>query len=118
MRIDEAKNWKEAECRACGHIFFRAESYKRDCPVCYKETRGYEIYPGDIQIRCLQLEVEKLKLQVTSTALQTSKAEMRIAQRLKALLFLCHPDKHRGSKRAHEVTQWLLKLRGQLLSTR
>jgi hypothetical protein len=31
--------------------------------------------------------------------------------RMKALLNLCHPDKHPGSRIAHETTQWLLAQR-------
>lgn len=118
MKIEEGRNWKQAECRGCGRVFFRAESYKRECPVCYKEQRSYEIYPSDIQIRCLQLEVEKLREKLAANVSQESRTELRLAQQIKTLLFLCHPDKHRGSKRAHEVTQWLLQLRGRTLSTR
>jgi hypothetical protein len=33
--------------------------------------------------------------------------------RLKDLIFLAHPDKHSGSRLAHETTQWLLSLRAK-----
>jgi len=33
------------------------------------------------------------------------------ADRLRALIRLCHPDHHGGSRLATEVTQWLLELR-------
>jgi hypothetical protein len=118
MKISDAAHWERAECRACGHVFFRTESYKSDCTICFKDTRGYEIYSSDIQVRCLQLEIEKLTKSLQAKTMQTSKAERQLAKQMKMLLFLCHPDKHKGSKRSHEVTQWLLKLRGQILSTR
>jgi hypothetical protein len=33
------------------------------------------------------------------------------AAQVKALIHLCHPDKHGGSEKATEVTKWLLALR-------
>lgn len=38
---------------------------------------------------------------------------MEMEGHLRDLIRLCHPDKHKDSKRAKEITQWLLELRAE-----
>lgn len=73
----------EKTCAACKEIFIVSddEAWKKTCFACWKRARQHRIDFVD---------------------------EFYSKQR--ALLQLCHPDKHNGSKLAQQITQWLLSL--------
>jgi hypothetical protein len=82
-----------AYCRDCGHHFVRDpdESWKTRCLPCWARNRG--IVPGHREPDPILAE---------------------IADKMRSLLALCHPDKHNGSTLATATTQWLLDLRNRI----
>jgi hypothetical protein len=142
----EVSEWEEAECQECGLPFPRKESYKELCPICFKESRGYNILQGDLAFLWAQQSLEearsegekaktkarKARASAIEALQQAARSEERAvaaekatrrAKRgrknpaqldpvvIKALISLCHPDKHGGSKKATEVTKLLLSMR-------
>lgn len=84
-----------ATCIDCGREFHRDEDegWKLRCLPCWIATRpahGTAPTPAPDPIR------------------------EEIAGELRALLMLCHPDKHANSALANRVTKWLLELRDRL----
>jgi len=113
---EEVSEWPMAQCQDCGRPFGREHHYQRSCPICFKESREYKILAGDkglarLQVECgaLQKELETYKALVQK--LRRKPQEIGVKDRLRDLIALCHPDKHGNSRRATEVTQWLLQQR-------
>jgi len=81
-----------ATCSDCGASFYRDpdESWKVRCLACWVARKGR-----------------------TAPAAQPAADPIRdeLAANLRALLGLCHPDKHGGSPLATKITQWLLSVR-------
>ncbi len=95
------------DCTNCG-AFAGEEKWRKLCGRCFR----------------LQKQKEYESLEEELAAARADYAELRQAvkkgiglgptippDRLKALIQLCHPDKHGGSKAASDMTQWLLSLR-------
>lgn len=94
-----------ARCDQCGGTFHRkaTETWKRRCIECWKQSlvddaweRGFEA--GETSARS----------QAPAAVEGLDKARMR------ALLQLCHPDKHAGSELATATTAWLLTIKARL----
>lgn len=85
-----------AHCIECGGGFTRSadETWKVRCLPCWRRTKDRTAAP-----------------EVSRTVAPAAPLD---AGRVRQLLQLCHPDRHGGSELAHAVTQWLLKLRGEL----
>ena len=111
-----------AVCQACGLPFPQRSGYERACPLCFKVSKDYKILWGDqaflwAQLRVAQLEAElcgaqeKLKVaQAKPPAPPKTPAELR-GGLLRQVILLCHPDKHKNSEKATQVTKALLALR-------
>lgn len=124
-------------CPDCEKPFYAEETWQRECIACWKDSKGIDLTKGDqafrrAQARLVELESEIASLEQSRDAHEASAAKrMRALRTLKKrldaaraappvalttqqitnLLALCHPDKHGGSKRANEVTRWLLSQR-------
>lgn len=85
-----------ASCRRCKKRFHRRpeEEWKQLCLSCWLATRAPRNQP------------------TAAPAIDPIRNELR--DRLRALIGLCHPDKHNGSTLATATTQWLLSVRRQL----
>jgi hypothetical protein len=81
-----------AFCLDCGRGFSRpaGETWRVRCVPCWRKVKGIEPY----------------------VVLPPAQAEL--GEHLRALLQLCHPDKHGGSALSNEVTAWLLRVREEL----
>jgi hypothetical protein len=82
-----------AQCVECGARFFRDVRWKKRCLPCWKKANGVE---------------DRTFGRMKTAALPPPAIPEDM---LKRLIYLCHPDKHDGSKVATEVTAWLLKQR-------
>lgn len=71
----------EVKCVDCAEIFVVSEDdkWKKICFACWKRKKQQRVDFVD-----------------------------EFSSRQRALLQLCHPDKHAGSALAHQITQWLL----------
>ena len=89
-----------ASCRDCGAMFYRDddEAWKTRCIRCWAR-RKY----GDAS-----------RARRPEPAVHVDPIRREIAGQLRALLHLCHPDRHNGSQLATTTTQWLLALRDRL----
>ena len=97
----EERSRKERRCQDCGQHF---------TPGPFRETRCYSC--------SLAHDVERIlreKAQASRPAL--TGAAQELPERLRALLQLCHPDKHAGSDLATTTTQWLGLVRKELQRT-
>ncbi len=56
-------------------------------------------------------QAEKKRKQMLLRQCAQLKFEQKISERLRRLIFLCHPDKHGGDKNAEGRTTWLLGLK-------
>jgi hypothetical protein len=119
----EVARWTIATCAECGRPFPRS-GVQRTCIGCYKDDKGYEILLGDKAFLRMQDELVRVQkeLDAALVALTVERAKAKEAAdalaglraHLKSLVLLCHPDRHKGSKVANEVTAWLLDLRGKV----
>lgn len=126
------------DCDTCNKPFVDDEGWKRQCVVCWKKDKDWKLTVGDKafqamqdaycatsfalqqaqaqveerdktiegalhRIRALRIKVKALKQQAPPPALTQ--------QHVRVLLKLCHPDKHRNSPIATEMTKWLLTQR-------
>jgi hypothetical protein len=58
---ESAKKWRVADCGICGKPFGQEESWMDNCPICFKESKGYKLLKGDLAFACLQEEVARLQ---------------------------------------------------------
>ena len=85
-------------CKICGRRMVLRnsdESWKTKCVICWKESQDMEYSGADLYI--LRLEQE----------LADEDAGF-VGQNIKALIKLCHPDRHSNSEEANRVKSWLL----------
>lgn len=115
---EEACEWEEAVCSDCGFLFPAQKGFERTCSVCFKLAKGYDLLAGDMacvwfqeRLRLSKENEKKAKLKRSSPPV-TPEIDLPLTpEEWKKLIFLCHPDKHQGSKVAEEVTMRLLSLR-------
>lgn len=81
-----------AVCRDCGYQFMRDadEPWKVRCLPCWAKVKN-----------------------ITGTR-APDQIKVEIADNINALIQLCHPDKHDGSRLATVTTQWLLNVRKRI----
>lgn len=96
-----------AVCESCFGSFDRpaSESWKRKCFSCWKRSKADQKSAEPDAYAAGYRAGFAARLVVPSEAPAIDK------DRLRALIQLCHPDKHAGSALAGEVTTWLLSLR-------
>jgi hypothetical protein len=58
---EDARDWDIANCLICGRPFGQEEAWMDNCPVCFKEQKGYKLLKGDLAFACLQYEIERLR---------------------------------------------------------
>lgn len=92
-------------CEVCGQSFETSYTWARMCKPCFISEK--------------KAETEDLKEAVEywrgkyEAAVNSNKNKVDFSPDvLKKLIYLCHPDKHNNSQAAHEITQFLLRLRG------
>lgn len=119
-------------CKRCNMPFVKEEG-QEDCPLCREEFGTNK--PNVIEKLTPEQKVMKLEyenstlimknrlLNCEKTALEMENDRLRrgrstvafqdhgLSEKLKHLISLCHPDKHKGSKIATDVTVWLLSQR-------
>lgn len=107
------------ECKKCKKPFIDAADYKKTCIICWKQEKGYALNKGDNSYlemqdyaHALEQEIADLEKELEEDKNEPEPKNLSEDQ-IKALLRLCHPDKHSNSKLANEVTKWLLALRGK-----
>jgi len=86
-----------AKCIVCGVPFAREadEYWKSRCLSCWRRSKDTSTFHH-------------------APAAKVSGVDAELAEHLRGLLQLCHPDKHAGSELAQTTTQWLLKVRKEL----
>ena len=58
---EAVKEWLIANCLTCGKPFGQEEAWMENCPICFKESKGYKLLKGDLAFACLQEEVARLR---------------------------------------------------------
>ena len=121
--LSEVADWEEAICQTCGSPFPKRSHYERNCLVCYKAERDYNVLAGDKAFLWAQVQLSDLRCQLSEAqqALAAEKTNPKTAgppeglrgDLLRQVISLCHPDRHNGSKKATEVTKKLLQLRAK-----
>ena len=113
------------KCVKCKYTFIANEGWESTCIVCWKESKEMDLLKGDKQVRLLQKELahrnhelKMLKMKQTSMEHRVlklkddkRKSKLPLDNRLRDLLMLCHPDKHKNSEKSSDVTRWLLEIR-------
>lgn len=116
-------------CQKCSKPFFQEESWKRDCVACWKDSNGYTLTLSDkafivlqdayvemhdvfqvMKGRTKELEAENEELRVKLKA-KPKKMGPLTPEEVKNLIRLCHPDKHKNSELANQMTKLLNSLR-------
>lgn len=122
-------------CSECKKPFIDPDEWRSSCIICWKKSKSYTLTKSDTAFEELQdytAELEKdsekahkriVKLEKKLAEAEDKLVEAEIGEKensgntdltekqLKALLRLCHPDKHSNSELSNEVTKWLLKMR-------
>jgi len=90
-----------------------SNDWYRSCTPCYKKFRKWDLNPSDDAfIKMQRIYVAELKQQKRMEPPSKVEHPMSLTpERIREIISLCHPDKHKGSERANEVTKWLLSLR-------
>jgi len=124
------------DCEVCELPFVSEREWEKLCLLCWKESREYKLTKGDLAFRDMRDEYVSLEqsfseLEDELKALQEERDKLRAAakkllreakasreessglskDRVKDLVKLCHPDKHKGSELAEAMTKWLLSQR-------
>lgn len=106
-----------ADCKDCGLPFAQEFDWQRQCPICFKEAKGYAMTASDASLARLQTHTRELQQELQKLRAAGSKPNPAPAagpiptDMFRRLLMLCHPDKHQNSELANEVTKWLLNQR-------
>jgi hypothetical protein len=112
--------WKN--CIDCGAAFYGEESWKVRCVPCWRKMKNrkdsttavgnvsQELANANRKINKLEFKIELL-IDELIEAEQTSNIETELADRMRALISLVHPDKHGNSQTATDVTVWLLDIK-------
>ena len=137
---DEFKSYVEMVCSLCSKMYLRHREhpFKKTCSVCWKESKSIPLTDSDMTIRYLQniyfdcadkesqiekqhIKIESLKIKIirlkkimanSSLYSQVENTKYKLSKSIsRKLLSLCHPDKHKDSETAKEITQWILENR-------
>jgi hypothetical protein len=105
-------------CTTCNLPFVQSTVRSRQCLVCWKNERGYELTKSDnahvLMSRATKKildENEKLKAQLQELQKAAPKTQTLDQDFLRVLISLCHPDRHSNSASATEATKKLLAMR-------
>lgn len=130
-----------ARCCDCGKTFHRDidETWKTRCVSCFVKSKKREEADQQWQVRAIHAErnlataeerIEELEQEINQfqwkmdalqleifnlkTNPEPSGLDRELAEHLRTLLQLAHPDKHGGSVASTKATQWLLTVRNRL----
>ena len=116
----------DRNCTCCGATFEADQPWKLLCYPCWRAKKDAESGDvGALTIRSIKAELLLSKAQdeierLKGIIYRESKRWARSAQPepippdlLKAMLLICHPDKHGNSAAANRVTAWLLQQRAR-----
>jgi hypothetical protein len=106
---------------ACNTCRLASPDGNQCCLPCWKKRKGYTLTKSDLAFIALQ-EAIAAQGRPEGEGYDTLDAISPVVvdptmppERVKGLLLLCHPDRHPAERQeaAHEVTAWLLTLRGK-----
>ena len=122
-------------CERC-NMPFEGEKGQVNCSLCCEEfgtNKPKEIEELSPKQKVMKLEYENSTLKMKNSLLNFEKTTLKMENdrlrrgrstsafqdhgfsgNIKHLISLCHPDKHKGSKIANDMTVWLLNQRGNL----
>ncbi len=111
-----------AICPQCGLAFHKDQPWKTVCLGCWKHNRRAETPEGHAsnELQELRREIAFLREENNFLAGELERLQERPALpsglkgRIQDLIFLCHPDKHSGNRKATEITAWLLDVRREV----
>lgn len=106
------------KCNSCGVMFSyeQGEEWKKICLACWVRNKNKRD-EQNFKFREKQREESKKAWEEQffrygfgggAAPSRGSSFEQEFQENIRALLMLCHPDKHNGSPLATRVTQWLL----------
>ena len=109
-------------CKDCGVEFYAEETWKVRCVPCWrkwKNRQGSTTVVGNVSRELTNATRKINKLEFTIQCLieelfeaeQTSNIEAELAERMRTLISLVHPDKHGNSQAATDITVWLLDIK-------
>lgn len=122
-------------CEKCKKPFVDKDEWRKLCMVCWKKDKGFDLTKSDDALAALQDYTKTLEKDTAKLEKDLEKAEKKIKKlegkkgtvveeneensentnltevQIKALLRLCHPDRHANNKLSNEITKWLLQLR-------
>ena len=123
-------------CEVCELPFVSDREWEKLCLICWKESREYKLTKGDLAFKAMRDEYVSLEqsfsdLEEELEELRTERDKLRAAakkllreakasreepsglpkDKVRDLVKLCHPDKHKGSELAEAMTKWLLSQR-------
>lgn len=118
----------DRNCTCCGATFEADEPWKLLCYPCWRAKKDAE--KGDANVGALVLrniknelalskaqdEIERLKgiiYRESRRWARSAQSEPIPPDLLKAMLLICHPDKHGNSAASNKVTAWLLQQRAR-----
>jgi len=95
-------------CPICGGDFYQDEPWKTLCLDCWIKSKNAEKTVA-VPVHELQDLHDRLAHYELSLALaDESSFESQFKERIKDIIFHCHPDKHGNTQRATDLTQWLI----------
>ena len=137
--LNEIDNYDRRNCESCDSIFYAIQSYEKNCPICFKLEKKYNILKSDKQLLCLQDELsdcyeeinkleERLRLNEREIKRLKRKTKKQTSSKsdsndmsldmstLKKMIRLCHPDHQPEAKKkiAQEITAILLSEKAKL----
>ena len=110
-------------CPRCGSIFYRDQPWKKICLECWLKEKDKKSSSNANPASDLRREFEEVRAKLhyyasrcrqLEIALEEQATYSGLSERIKDLIFLCHPDKHDNSTKATAVTAWLLDARKEL----
>lgn len=107
-----SRDWKKLVpyCARCPE-WAGTESWRTLCRKCFTSQKKAEEEAVRQQLYDLMAENQSLRSQLRDHGQIVIQDSGIPPEKLKALVQLCHPDKHNGSRAANDMTQWLLSQR-------
>ncbi len=110
-------------CPRCGSEFYKDEPWKKICVNCWLESKGKGKSGASSYRSSTSVELEMVRSQLRYYRARCAQLECELenksdvaglADHIKDMIFLCHPDKHNNSAKATATTAWLLDARKEL----
>jgi DNA repair exonuclease SbcCD ATPase subunit len=109
---EDARDWSIANCTICGRPFGQEEAWMDNCPVCFKEQKGYKLLKGDLAFACLQYEIERLRALRANPVDEPADGEVeRLQEEIQHLLEECARMSGEVEKAARTKNKMRLRIR-------